>query len=97
MLKHHLSQNDREFRAAFEAGAFAPADFSHRAHVMLSSLLYLAESDVNLALERMRAALVSFLSPSRDSGLEVSRHAHARVDPRGGSLHASLARSVFGR
>jgi hypothetical protein len=61
MLKHHLSMSDREFCAAFEAGAFAPADFSHRAHVRLA-YVYLAESDVALALERMRAALVSFLS-----------------------------------
>jgi hypothetical protein len=60
-MKHELSLNDREFRAAFEAGAFAPADFSHRAHVRLA-YVYLADSDVDLALERMRAALVSFLS-----------------------------------
>lgn len=60
MLKHELSNNDREFRAAFEAGALAPADFSHRAHVRLA-YVYLAESDVDQALDRMRAALVSFL------------------------------------
>jgi hypothetical protein len=61
MLRHDLSQSDREFRAAFEAGAFAPANFSHRAHVQLA-YVYLAESDVDLALERYRAALVGFLS-----------------------------------
>jgi hypothetical protein len=61
MLKHELSQSDREFRAAFEAGAYAPADFSHRAHVRLA-YVYLAEWDVDMALERMRAALVGFLS-----------------------------------
>src|SRR5689334_3008469 len=61
MLKHELSSNDREFRAAFEAGAFAPADFSHRAHVRLA-YVYLADWDVDVALERMRAALVTFLS-----------------------------------
>jgi hypothetical protein len=60
MLKHHVSMSDREFRAAFEAGAFAPADFSHRAHVRLA-YVYLAESDGTQALERMRAALVGFL------------------------------------
>ena len=60
MLKHDLSISDREFRAAFEAGAFAPADFSHRAHVRLA-YVYLAESDVDLALERMRGALLTFL------------------------------------
>jgi hypothetical protein len=61
MLKHELSKSDREFRAAFEAGAYAPADFSHRAHVRLA-YVYLAESDADLALERYRAALVGFLS-----------------------------------
>ncbi len=60
MLKHDLSNSDREFRAAFEAGAYAPANFSHRAHVRLA-YVYLAESDLDLALERYRAALVSFL------------------------------------
>ena len=60
-MKHELSLSDREFRAAFEAGAYAPADFSHRAHVRLA-YVYLADSDVDLALERMRAALVGFLS-----------------------------------
>ena len=61
MSKHELSQSDVEFRAAFEAGAYAPADFSHRAHVRLA-YVYLAEWDVEIALERMRAALIGFLS-----------------------------------
>jgi hypothetical protein len=74
MLKHHLSKSDREFRAAFEAGAFAPADFSHRAHIRLA-YVYLAESDVDLALERMRASLVSFLS---HHGIPASKY-HATL------------------
>lgn len=61
MSKHELSDADREFRRAFEAGAFAPADFSHRQHVRLA-YVYLVDSDVNLALDRMRATLVCFLS-----------------------------------
>ncbi len=61
MSKHGLSDSDREFRAAFEAGAFAPADFSHRAHVRLA-YVYLADWSVDIALERMRAALIAFLS-----------------------------------
>lgn len=61
MSKHELSSADRELRRAFEAGAFAPADFSHRQHVRLA-YVYLVDSDVNLALDRMRAALVCFLS-----------------------------------
>ena len=60
MLKHELSQSDRDFRMAFEAGGIAPADFPHRAHVRLA-YVYLADCDVNLALERMRFALVAFL------------------------------------
>jgi|SRR3954467_607450 hypothetical protein len=60
-MKHVLSKGDREFRAAFEAGAIAPADFSHRCHVRLA-YVYLAESDVNLALERMRGSLLVFLT-----------------------------------
>jgi hypothetical protein len=74
MLSHNLSKNDREFRAAFEAGAYAPADFSHRAHVRLADV-YLAGSDVDLALERMRAALVSFLS---HHGIPASKY-HATL------------------
>jgi len=60
-VKHELSATDREFRAAFEAGALAPADFSHRAHVRLA-YVYLAGGDVDAALERMRAALVAYLA-----------------------------------
>jgi hypothetical protein len=60
-MEHELSQSDRDFRAAFEAGAYAPADFSHRAHVRLA-YVYLAEWNVDIALERMRAALIGFLS-----------------------------------
>ena len=59
MLKHELSNGDREFRAAFEAGAVAPADFSHRAHVRLA-YVYLVDWNVDIALERFRAALVGF-------------------------------------
>jgi hypothetical protein len=60
-MKHEPSMNDREFRMAFEAGAFAPADFSHRAHVRLA-YVYLAGSDVETALARMRTALLGFLA-----------------------------------
>ena len=61
MMKHELSSSDREFRAAFEAGAYAPADFSHRAHVRLA-YVYLAGSDVDTALECYRRALQGFLA-----------------------------------
>jgi hypothetical protein len=49
-----------EFLAAFEAGAYAPADFNHRAHVRLA-YIYLAMNDVERATTLMRAANVNFL------------------------------------
>lgn len=61
MPKHELSDSDREFRLAFEAGAIAPADFSHRAHVRLA-YVYLAEFGANAACDKLRAALVAFLA-----------------------------------
>jgi hypothetical protein len=74
MSNHNLSKNDREFRAAFEAGAFAPADFSHRAHVRLA-YVYIAESDATQALEPMRGALLTFL---RHHGIPASKY-HATL------------------
>ena len=59
-MKHELSVSDREFRTAFEAGAYAPANFSHRAHIRLA-YVYLATNDVERATELMRAALMNFL------------------------------------
>jgi hypothetical protein len=60
-MKHQLDASDREFRQAFETGAYAPADFSHRAHVRLA-YVYLVGAELEPALERYRAALQSFLS-----------------------------------
>ena len=59
-MKHEISKSDREFQAAFEAGAFAPADFNHRAHVRLA-YVYLATNDVERATTLMRHAIVNFL------------------------------------
>ena len=59
-MKHEVSKSDLEFLAAFEAGAFAPADFSHRAHVRLA-YVYLATNDVERATALMRSAIVNFL------------------------------------
>jgi hypothetical protein len=59
-MKHELSTSDREFRAAFEAGVYAPANFSHRAHIRLA-YLYLASNDVERAAELMRTSLLNFL------------------------------------
>jgi len=59
-MSHEISQSDHDFRAAFEAGAYAPADFGHRAHVRLA-YVYLATNDVERATTLMRAAIVNFL------------------------------------
>ena len=90
MLKHDLSKSDREFRAAFEAGAFAPADFSHRAHVRLA-YVYLAESDVDLALERYARRARGLPLAPRHSRHQVSRDADARLAARR-SITSCIAR-----
>jgi hypothetical protein len=61
MSDHGLSAADRAFRAAFEDCTFPPAAFDHRAHVLLA-YTYLADHDVETAVERMRATLVRFLA-----------------------------------
>lgn len=60
MFSHAVSEADRDFRNAFEAFAIAPADFGHVAHVRLA-YVYLAEVDVESAVQRMRQALLAFL------------------------------------
>lgn len=60
MFSHTLSESDRAFRASFEAGAVVPDEFGHAAHVRLA-YAYLAEHEVEVAVERMRAALLAFL------------------------------------
>ena len=59
-MKHEVSSGDMEFLMAFEAGAYAPADFNHRAHVRLA-YVYLATNDVERATTLLRAAIVNFL------------------------------------
>lgn len=60
MTSHQLSDADRDFRSTFETFAIAPADFGHEAHVRLA-YVYLAELDVESAVQRMRQALLAFL------------------------------------
>ena len=60
MKRHELSEDDRSFRLAFEACLFAPSDFDHLAHVRLA-YVYLVESDLEVAVQRMRAALLTFI------------------------------------
>ena len=59
-ISHRISESDHEFLTAFEAGAIAPANFNHRAHVRLA-YVYLATNDVERATTLMRAAIVNFL------------------------------------
>lgn len=63
-MNYEASKTDQQFRAAFEAGGYAPADFDHRAHVRLA-YVYLASNDVERATERMRAAILNFLKVHR--------------------------------
>lgn len=60
METHELSQDDCEFRLAFEACAVAPSEFSHEAHVRLA-YVYLVESDVEPAVQKMREGLLRFI------------------------------------
>ena len=57
---HDLSEEDRSFRAAFEACTIEPSEFTHAAHVRLA-YAYLVEHDVEPAVQRMREALLKFL------------------------------------
>ena len=60
MKPHQLSQDDRDFQAAFEACTVEPSGFTHEAHVRLA-YAYLVENDVERAVQRMREALLKFL------------------------------------
>jgi hypothetical protein len=61
MESHELSPDDHDFRSAFEACTVAPEQFNHEAHVRLA-YVYLVESDVESAVQRMRDALLNFLA-----------------------------------
>lgn len=60
MKTHQLSPDDRDFRSAFEACTLPPGQFNHAAHVRLA-YVYLAESDPESAVRKMRAALLHFI------------------------------------
>ncbi|MGZ8993499.1 MAG: tetratricopeptide repeat protein [Burkholderiaceae bacterium] len=64
MPSHELSEEDRDFRSAFEGCTVAPAQFNHEAHVRLA-YVYLAEGNVDSAVEMMRDALLNFLDHNR--------------------------------
>jgi hypothetical protein len=60
MESHELSKDDRNFRSAFESFTVAPSQFNHEAHVRLA-YIYLVESDVESAVQRMREGLLNFI------------------------------------
>lgn len=64
MESYGLSQEDRSFRSAFEACIVTPSQFNHTAHVRLA-YVYLVESDVEPAIQKMREALLNFLEHNR--------------------------------
>lgn len=69
MPSHALSEADRRFRDDFEAFAMAPAEFTHEAHVRLA-YVYLAELDVEAAVQRMRESLLGFIE---HNGIPLSK------------------------
>jgi hypothetical protein len=69
-MKHGLSSDDRAFRARFETGDVAPAEFNHRAHVRLA-YVYLADNDTGHAVALMRGALRNFL---RHHGVPATKY-----------------------
>ncbi len=60
MPSHQASEDDREFRSAFESCTVAPSEFNHQAHVRLA-FIYLTDGDADSAVQKMRDALLNFL------------------------------------
>jgi hypothetical protein len=61
MHTHIASDSDLQFQRAFEAGNVKPAEFNHLAHLRLA-YVYLVEGGRASAEQRMRQALLTFLS-----------------------------------
>ena len=57
---HELSQDDSNFRSAFESCTVPPPQLNHQAHVRLA-YIYLVESGVEPAVQRMREGLLNFI------------------------------------
>ena len=77
MSGHGVSARDAGLREDFESGRLAPSAFDHRAHVRLA-YVYLAEHDVEAAVELMRGGLRAFL-------------AHHGIDP--AKYHETMTRA----
>lgn len=67
---HTLSADDHAFVTRFEAGACAPAEFDHRAHVRLA-YAYLVDRDTDAAVTAMQNALLAFL---RHHGIDTAKY-----------------------
>jgi hypothetical protein len=57
---HTLSQDDRRFQDSVEACTISLGEFTHRAHLRLA-YVYLAQHDVDAALQMMRHAITRLL------------------------------------
>jgi hypothetical protein len=60
-MRHTTSTEDRAFLSAFEGCEVAPDAFDHAAHVRLA-YIYLCEHSVDVAVVRMKDALLAFLT-----------------------------------
>lgn len=60
MTNHAISSEDFQFQRAFEAFEVDPSAFGHAAHVRLA-YIYLCQHSTEVAAERMRSSLLSFL------------------------------------
>ena len=59
-MKPIPSNNDLEFRYAFEKGDISPTEFHHRDHLRLA-YVYLCESETPNAFEKFRRSIKRFL------------------------------------
>jgi len=60
-VNHRISADDLEFRREFETCNVAPDNFNHAAHVRLG-YIYLCETSIEEAAEKMKRSLLAFLS-----------------------------------
>jgi hypothetical protein len=72
LMKHLLSEEDREFKRLVESCEFPAADFDHRAHIRLA-YVYLAENSTDESVHLMRDALTALL---RRAGVDPSQKYH---------------------
>jgi hypothetical protein len=64
------SSEDLDFKDSFETGKVSPSDFHHLEHLKLV-YVYLCESDVQTANDRMRVSLTKFL---KDNDMPASKY-----------------------